>query len=74
MVVTTTMMAALETSSISPVLLEVGQSTNAFFVNVTKCEATAAAALLHPFLTHRHINRRFVYCPTIEIQFPRNWF
>lgn len=42
-------MAALETSSIIPVLLEVGQSPNAFFVNVTKCKPTAAAALLYPF-------------------------
>lgn len=74
MVVTTTIMAALETRSISPALPEVGQSTNAFFVNVTKCKVTAAAALLYPFLTHRHINRLLVYCPTIEIQFPRNWF
>lgn len=43
-------MAALETSSARPALLEVGQNPNAFFVNVTKCEATAAAvtALLCP--------------------------
>lgn len=73
-VVTTTIMAALETSSISPALLEVGQSTNAFFVNVTKCKATAAAALLYPFPTHGHTNRLLVYCSTVEIQFPRNWF
>lgn len=45
----TTIMAALETRSIIPVLLEVGQSPNAFFVNVTKCKATAAAALLYSF-------------------------
>lgn len=43
---TVTIMAALETRNIILPLLEVGQSRNAFFVNVTKCKATAAAALL----------------------------
>lgn len=41
---TATIMAALETSSASPGLLEVGQSPNAVFVNVTKCKATGATA------------------------------
>lgn len=59
---TTTIMAALETSSIIPALLEVGQSPNAFFVNVTKCKATASAALLYPFPTHSHINLLLIYC------------
>lgn len=60
--VTTTIMAVLQTSSTIPARLEVGQSTNAFFVNVTKCKATAAAAaLLYPFPTHNHINL-LIYC------------
>lgn len=61
-VMTATIMAALETSSIILALLEVGQSLNAFFVNVTKCKATAAAALLYPFPTHSHINLPLIYC------------
>lgn len=59
---TTTIMAALETSSIITALLEVGQSRNAFFVDVTKCKATAAAALLYPFPTHIPINLLLIYC------------
>lgn len=43
---TVTIMAVLETSNIILFVLKVGQSPNAFFVNVTKCKATAAAALL----------------------------
>lgn len=36
-------------------LREVGQSPNAFFVNVTKCEAGAAAATsLYPLFSHAH--------------------
>lgn len=70
--VTRAIMAALETSSITP--LEVGQSLNAFFVNVTECKAPAAAASFYPFPTYSHINRLLIYCPRIEIQFPRNWF
>lgn len=59
---TTAIMAALETSSIIAALFEVGQSPNAFFVDVTKCKATAAAALLYPFPTHSHINLLLIYC------------
>lgn len=59
---TTAIMLALETSSISRSLLEVGQSPNAVFVNVTKCKATATAALLYPFPTHSHINFLLIYC------------
>lgn len=52
---TVTIMAVLGTSIILS-LLEMGQTPNACFVNVTKCKATAAAALLYPFPTHSHIN------------------
>lgn len=61
-------MAALETSSIIPALLEVGQSPNAFFVNVTKCKATATAALLYPFPTHSHINL-LLHLPLTRLKF-----
>lgn len=57
-----TIMAALQTGSIIPALLEVGQSLNAFFVNVTKCKASASAALLYPFPTYSHINLPLIYC------------
>lgn len=70
--VTRAIMAALETSSVT--LLEVGQSPNAFFVNVTKCKAPGAAASFYPFPTYSHIKRLLIYCSRIEIQFPRNWF
>ena len=54
-------MSALETSSIILSLLEVGQSPNNIFVNVTKCEETVSAVLLCPFPTHSHINLPFIY-------------
>lgn len=60
---TVTIMVPLETRNIILPLLEVGQSPNAVFVNVTKCKATAAAAaLLQPFPTQSHINLLFIYC------------
>lgn len=71
---TATIMAALETSSARPALLEVGQNPNAFFVNVTKCEATAAtaaAALLCPVPTHSHINCLLICCSTSKNSIPR---
>lgn len=40
---TTAIMLALETRSIILSPLEVGQSPNAFFVDVTKCKAAATA-------------------------------
>lgn len=46
---TATTVAVLESGSIIQAPLEVGHSPNAFFVNVTKCKATATAALLYPF-------------------------
>lgn len=53
-------------------LLEVGQSPNAFFVNVTKCEA-AAAASLYPLFSHAQTHKSPPHLPrgSIEIQFPQ---
>lgn len=58
--VTKTIRTALEASCIILGLLEMGQSLNAFIVNVTKCKATAAV-LLQPFPTHGHINLLLIY-------------
>lgn len=65
-------MAALETSSATSAPLEVGQSPNAFFVNVTQCKATAAAAaaLLCPVPTHSHINCLLICCSTSKNSIP----
>lgn len=57
-------MAALGTSNIILFVPKVGQSPNAAFVNVTKCKAMAAAALLWPFPTQTHINLLLIYCST----------
>lgn len=53
--------------------LEVGQSPNAFFVNVTKCEASAAAASLYPLFSHAqtHKSPPHLLLGSIEIQFPQ---
>lgn len=67
---TATIMAALETSSVRPAL-EVGQSPNAFFVNVTKCKATATTDLLCPIPTHSHINCLLICCPTNKNSIPQ---
>lgn len=64
-------MAALETSSVRPALLEVGQSPNAFFVNVTKCKATATTDLLCPIPTHSHINCLLICCSTNKNSIPQ---
>lgn len=68
---TGTIMAALETSSVRPALLEVGQSPNAFFVNVTKCKATATTDLLCPIPTHSHINCLLICCSTNKNSIPQ---